>query len=176
MLLFPTVLVGSLFGYSFGGNFFGAIIAGLISYYLINLIPHWSPENFSRKDVVIIRYTDFVVSACYFSFLLFVVLATDGDFAFKSSFSQEIVIFNYLHFWGALAASSLFLFFYFVKNKSFENIVLKLFIEYSQKLAYTDRSLWGIFVQIAIVIVSLTILFSFIDFPSWQTIVNSLMQ
>lgn len=173
MLLIPTILVGSLFGYAFGTNLISAFLVGLISYFLLNIIPHWNPRNFENHYVVTIRYLDFAFGLTYFFFLFFAILQKGNSLTF--AINNSLVLFDARHFFGALGALLLFLFYYFLKNKEIKNIIIKKIYDLGQMISYQDRSLWGIFVQIAITIVSITILFRLIDFPSWQKIMSQIL-
>lgn len=174
MLFVPTVLVGSLFGFAFTSNIFFAFFAGLISYFLINIIPHWSPENHSKKFVLAIRYADFVLGTGYFVFLVLVLFSQGSSVSFMINGLE--VVFDSRHFFGALGGIIPFLFVYIGKIKEYKNKYFLDCFKLAKKFSYQDRSFWGIFVQIAITIVAITILFRLIDFPSWQRIVFQLSQ
>lgn len=172
MLLLPTLLFASVMGNSFAGNIFMAFFVGLISFFLINLIPHWTPENFQKKSVVFIRYTDFVLAGLYFCFLIFAVLQPGFDLQLEINGYE--VAFNTIHLIATLAAAILYFFFYYYKAKEIKNRYIKAFYDFGEMISYKDRSLWGLFVQFAIIVVCVTILFHLIDFPSWQKILTSL--
>lgn len=172
MLFVPTILTGSLFGMSFGTNFIFAFISGFISYYLINIIPHWAPENFQKKWVLIVRYIDLALGGGYFLFLLYVVFAQNSFLSFTINGLE--VVFDIRHFAGAIGAMIPFFFVYLGKTQEFRNDILLKTFNLMKKISYQDRTFWGIFVQIAITIVAITILFRLIDFPSWQRILFQL--
>lgn len=172
MLLTPNILTASMLSHSFSDNWVLSIVLGVVTYFFLNLIPHWDPQNFDKPIVKIARYLDFSMTSAYVLFMIFVLFQKDQSFTF--SLNSLDVNFNLQSVLGAFANLFVYLAFYFLDTN--KNKVWQFFVKIDKKFRYIDRSLWGIFVQFALTILSFTILFRLIDFPSWNKVLIQLLK
>jgi len=172
MLLTPNILTASMLSLSFSESWWLSIFIGVFTYFFLNLIPHWDPENYQKLIVKVARYIDFSLASVYALFMFFVLF--QKDFSFTFSLNSLEVNFNIQSILGAFTNLLIYLAFYFFDNK--DNKIWAFFVRIDKKLRYVDRSVWGIFIQIAITILSITILFRLIDFPSWNKVLNQLLK
>jgi hypothetical protein len=174
MLLTPNILTASLLSHDFSGSVFGSILISVLTYFVLNLIPHWDPQNHNRLIVKIARYLDFAFSASYLAFMVIVLFQPDSSLNFTLN-SQE-VNFNLYSVLGAFVNAIIYLAFYAATILNIKNKFIKKLISFDITVRYHDRSLWGILVQIGLTILSLTLLFRLIGFPSWDRIFGQMFR
>lgn len=152
MLLTPHVFAGMLAG-SFTSDYVLSPFFGLASYFILEIIPHWDPENHNRTDVRFIRILDIVVATISF-FVVILMKQLDPRYVL-----------------GGIFAAIPYLFFYFSDLMKINSRILT----WKKKFQYTDRSAWGILIQGAICIIAITIIFNLIDFPSKDRFLRQLI-
>lgn len=172
MLLTPNVLTASMLAYSFSDEWWISTLVGVLTYFFLNLIPHWDPENYQKLIVRVARFIDFLLALIFLLFMVIVIWYKDLSFIILSD-SFELNL-NEHSFIGALTNLIVYLFFYFFDNKNIK--IWGFFLSIDKKLRYVDRSIWGISIQIAVTILSFTIVFGLIDFPSWKNILDQLLR
>ncbi len=151
MLLTPHVLTGMLAG-SLAPNFLLSPFYSLASYFLLEMIPHWDPEKDKNRRGEIIHYIDILFSI---SALFTVIIARD---------------LNPKYIFGGLTSFILYFVFYYASKLEIKNYYFNLLKNLKNNLKYTDKSMWGILVQVSVCILVLTIIFDLIDFPTWDRI------
>jgi hypothetical protein len=149
MLLTPHVLAGMLFGGVAGTTF--SPFAGIFSYFFLEMIPHWDPTN-DKKRGLIIKFIDFVFALA--AFFIVVVL--------KGSETAYII--------GGMFSAFTFFFFYILNSSSLKNRYLVKLMDFKFKIKYTDKTLWGVLIQLSICIICLALIFNLVDFPTWSRI------
>lgn len=156
MLLTPHILSGMVFG-GFASNPALSPFLGVLSYFVLEMIPHWDPENRDRKIVNLIKIADLWVGII--SFL--VVIGLIG-----SNPAKNIL--------GGISTGLVYLLFSVLHLFPHQNEFVKQLHKYKIGIKYTDRSSWGILIQVSICILAVAILFKLVDFPSWQKIVDQI--
>ncbi len=174
MLLLATILVGTWFASSFTTSIFIAIAIGSISYYFLHLIPHWDINEIDNKFIDVLRFFDFISSGIFMAFLFLPLFQINQILEF--SINGLSIEFTYIHLAGAIGAAFIFFINYLGRTRDFKNVILSKFLEFGAKIKYQDKSIWGIAVQLAVIIVALTSLFRLINFPSWQMILEQLLK
>ena len=112
MLLTPNILTASMLSHSFSSNWILSIVVGLLTYFLLNLIPHWDPQNYNKLIVKVARYLDFSLTSAYVLFMIFVLFQKDQSFTF--SLNSLEVNFNLQSILGAFSNLIIYLAFYFL--------------------------------------------------------------
>jgi len=150
MLFTPHILSGMMFG-SFASDYGFAFLLGFFSYFLLELIPHWDPEETNKKSIATIRYIDVGLAAISF---LVVIMTKQLD---KS------------YILGGIGAIVPYICFQLAPFFTHHEIVLKL-VKFKKRLTYKDKSAWGVLIQLSICIISVSIMFQLIDFPTLDKI------
>lgn len=160
MLLTPHVLAGMLFG-SFSNSVYMVPFLGLFSYFVLELIPHWDPQNFNKPIIKILRYIDFCIASVAFIVILF-LKQTSGNL------SSSGIIFDMRYLVGGIfGALPYFIFNLFPLLLTDSNFFTRA-KDMHKKFTYNDRSVWGLMIQISICIICIAILFKLVDFPTLQ--------
>lgn len=155
MLLTPHVLTGMLVG-GLTPSIFLVPFTALISFVLVELIPHWDPSDNTKKRTAIIRYIDFFLALIA---LLVVTILKDMSFG---------------HLFGGFFVAVYYIFFFLLTHLPIENPKLFTLKHFKKKLTYSDRSFWGILIQASICILVISIMFDLIDFPTWDKLTRNL--
>jgi hypothetical protein len=151
MLMTPHVLSGMVFG-DIPGSYLWAPALGLLSYFVLELIPHWDPEDPQKKRFTLVRSLDFGI--CFILFFLFSALR---------DFDAGVML-------GGLFAGVPYLIFYIIMIFAHEGSIPGLIHHYKSKIKYSDKSVWGVIIQFAICMLAIAILFDLVDFPTWEKI------
>lgn len=151
MLLTPHILAGMYAG-SLPDNFVFSPILSILSYFFLEAIPHWDPENFGRKRVQVIHYIDFT-----FAIILYLVII------FVKEFDVKLVL-------GGLFSVLMYALFLLLEHSKVHNALVEKVVNFHNKLKYTDRSLWGVLIQVSVSVICFALLFNLIDFPTWNRI------
>lgn len=156
MILTPHLLSGMTFG-TFSDNVFLAFFLGALSYIFIELIPHWDPENKNKKFVKVLRVFDFIFAPLALLSVVVSLLYLGDDYT---------RIYNMLA--GGVAATFIYIilyvaFFYRGKGKFLQKMS-----KFHRTFKNSDRTVWGVLVQLAVCIICITLLFELIHLPTIQ--------
>lgn len=159
MLLTPHVLAGMTFG-NFSDNYVFSGVLGAFSYLAMELIPHWDPENKNRKLVRLIRQIDFILApSATLVVIFFKLLELEG----QNGASYSFIL-------GGVVAMVIYMSIYFAPvDRSSKSLLAKIKYAHS-RIKSTDRTIWGILIQVSVCILSITILFALIEFPTMDKI------
>ena len=163
MLLTPHVLSGMMFG-GFANDYRLSPFLGLISYFIVELIPHWDPENKDSKTVLWIRFLDIILAfVTFFGVIMFMQIDPDR----RNMVPQYLL--------GGIGGSLPYLFFFAAMwNHHISDTLLKAHT-FKSKIKFRDRSGWGILIQVAICILCIAIIFKLLPFPSWNKFVQQFL-
>jgi hypothetical protein len=156
MLLTPHVLSGMFFA-DMSPSVFLVPFFSVISFFFLEMIPHWDPEFETSRKNTILRSIDIVLSLVSF---LSIVLFRGFDFG--------VII-------GGVSSFLIYFVFHFLSLVKVENPLLSKLNGFRKKLKYHDRSAWGIMVQVAICVLCVTLLLNLVDFPTWERIRKNLL-
>lgn len=172
MLLTPHILAGTLVGGTLGTSPFMSVVLSFFTYFILEFIPHWDPENRTRLIVKIARTLDLLCASLFLFFLAFIAFQQDSTLSITSNGLP--VEFNLKHVLAGSTSFIMYVVVYLITELSGKKENLKRFSDFLKKLNYEDRTIWGIIIQIAIPVMSIAILFRLIDFPSLQRIILQL--
>jgi hypothetical protein len=160
MLLTPHILAGMLFG-TFTDDYRLSPFLGLFSYIVLECIPHWDSDNFSKSWVKVVRYIDFCLAAIAFIMIIF-LKQTSGNL------SSNGIVFDIRYILGGLFGAIP----YFVFNLGPLAFSTSPFFTWAKKahsfFRYEDKSVWGVLIQVSVCIICLAIIFKLVDFPTWE--------
>jgi hypothetical protein len=172
MLFLPTLLFGSIFASAFTENIFLGFFLGIFSYFLINLIPHYNFETKTTQENRFVIIFDYIFALIFILFLLF----STSNIFFSSEFlvyGSEVNI-TISHLFGALGSLLMLGLKKYINNSKKESTIYLKIQKFFEDIEYIDKSAWGISLQFAMTLLTLSILFRLFDFPSWEIILIQL--
>lgn len=172
MLLFANILATVLICISLGLDPIASTMVGFFGYFLLNLIPHWIPEKKDLRTNKIIKILDYVFSLLFLSFLS--IMLFQKNFEMNITLNTNVITFNISSLLAAVVSFITYTFFYLLENIDIKSSFLKKLLEIKNSIEYKDLSFWGVFIHIAIIILSISLLFRLIDLPSWQKVIMEL--
>jgi hypothetical protein len=161
MLLTPHVFAGMLFG-SLSNDYRYAPLLGLLSYFFLELIPHWDPENDSRMIIKVIRYIDFCIAIISFVIVIFLYTPSQ-DGILGATLDPRLVL-------GGIFGALPYIILYFSKLLWAKNKTYLATEKILSTFKYTDHSFWGILIQFSVCVICVAVIFQLIDFPTWEKI------
>lgn len=172
MLFSANILVSILCSISFGLNPVSSFFAGLLVFFILNLIPHstfWKKHKLISQIVITL---DFIIG---FSFLFLVTISLlEHSKEIIISMNSNSVILGISSFFAGLASTIVYCLFFYLENSEPKSKFLQQLLIYKRKIEYKDNSFWGVFIHIAIIILALAILFRLIDLPTWQKFISDI--
>lgn len=172
MLLFANILASVFISVSFGLDPIMSGIMGFFSYFILNLIPHWVPENKKSQMNKIINILDYIFGLIFISFLSIALFQKSLET--NITLNGNLITFDISSLIAAITSSITYTFFNILENIDIKSEFLKKLLTIKNSLEYKDMSFWGISIHIAIIILSISLLFRLIDLPSWQKVILEL--
>ncbi|MFQ3626631.1 MAG: hypothetical protein SNJ81_03535 [Cyanobacteriota bacterium] len=174
MLFSANILMSVLCSISLGLGPISSFVTGLLLFFILNLIPHATPEHKNTMSFKIISILDFIMGLSFFFFITILLLQPSKQIIF--SINSNTVIFGTASFFAGLASTVICGIFFYLENTEPGSKLLQKILTTKRKIEYKDKSFWGIFVHIAIIILAFTVLFRLIDLPSWQKVILEMLR
>lgn len=144
MLLTPHALSGMAFADQVD-NIFISVFLVILSYFILEFVPHWDPENNTNQRANLVKVLDFGFTILSFGLVIlykFLFLESDLDLNF---------------FIGGVVALILYFMFHY-PPKLFGMKVYIFVSQFHKSYKRVDRSIWGMTIHVAVSIIAIAFL------------------
>lgn len=170
MLLTPHLVTMSYIATFMEPNALTVILGTIVSYFIIELIPHWDPKNFESIWVTYFRLFDLLLGSVYLVLLLFIVFSQPNGFILLN---KQITI-EFYSFLASIVTLIMWVFFNIFRQYIPKNTLPRQIVDFFAGIKYEDKSFWGIAIQLSITFLSFVFLFGIAQPPDFSNIVRIL--
>lgn len=170
MLLTPHLVTMSYIATFMEPNALTVILGTIVSYFIIELIPHWDPKNFESTWVTYFRLFDLLFGSAYLVLLLFIVFSQPNGFILLN---KQITI-GFYSFLASIVTLIMWVFFNIFRQYIPKNTLPRQIADFFAGIKYEDKSFWGITIQFSITFLSFVFLFGIAQPPDFSNIVRIL--
>lgn len=170
MLLTPHLVTISYIATLMEPNIFTIVLGTIISYFIIELIPHWDPKNFESILITYFRLFDLILGSIYLVLLLFLVFSDPKGFFL---FNKQITI-SFFSFLASVVTLVIWVFFNIFRQYIPKGTLPRQIADFFAGIKYEDKSFWGIAIQFSMTFLSFVFLFGIAQPPDFSNIVRIL--